>query len=372
MRVRPFSAKGCMRKWAVRVLSKLRSQAYGAPMSNHSSTTISRTLLAILCLVMTAATAGATEWQVARSSGEVWVATPQAQTVSLDAQVVLKPGDKVQTGRNGRVLLVRGAETILIAPNSVVGLPEEQKAGRTTTILQQAGSIVLEVEKRNVEHFEVETPYLAAVVKGTRFSVTVSRLGADVRVLSGSVDVSAFKTGQSALLVAGQVARVASSGSGGLTLGGGGRLGPVQQGAPQKATLERVRVPARGLGPPTLQSGKGERQALSPAGGATHAATVVRIVNPIGLGQLNIPALTKGLARSSSSSRSTSAQKGSAAAPTIWEARAPEGTELGNANANGNGNGGGPGNSNAGGNGSASANASGAASGKGKSKGKGP
>ncbi len=110
------------------------------------------------------------------------------------------------------MLLVRGAETILVAPNTVVGLPEEQKAGRATTILQQAGSIVLEVERQNVEHFEVETPYLAAVVKGTRFAVSVNRYGADVRVLSGRVDVSDFKTGQSALISAGQTARVASHG----------------------------------------------------------------------------------------------------------------------------------------------------------------
>jgi hypothetical protein len=338
-------------------------------MFDHSSI-MSRLLFAILGLVVTAATAGATEWQVARSSGEVWVATPQAQTVSLHGQAVLRPGDKIQTGRNGRVLLVRGAEAILIAPNSVVGLPEEQKAGRATTILQQAGSIVLEVEKRNVEHFEVETPYLAAVVKGTRFSVTVSRLGADVRVLSGSVDVSAFKTGQSALLGAGQVARVAAGGSGGLTLRGNGRLGPVQQGTPRKATLERVRVPARGLGPPTLQSAKGERQVLSPAGGGT----VVRIANPIGVGQLNIPALTKGLARSTSSARSTSRQKGAVVAPTIWDARDSGGTDVGIANGNGGGNGnfnaGGNGNSNAGGNGNGNAYANGIANGKGKAKGK--
>ena len=86
----------------------------------------------------------------------------------------MKPGDTIRTGRNGRVLLVRGEETILISPNSVIGLPTEKKDGLATTILQQAGSILLEVEKRNVKHFEVETPYLAAVVKGTQFRVSVN------------------------------------------------------------------------------------------------------------------------------------------------------------------------------------------------------
>ena len=114
-------------------------------------------------------------WSVGKSSGEVWVITTGAQHASLTQEEVLKPGDTIRTGRSGRVLLVRGKESILIAPNSVIGVPAEKKEGMSTTILQQAGSILLEVEKRDVQHFEVETPYLAAVVKGTQFSVTESR-----------------------------------------------------------------------------------------------------------------------------------------------------------------------------------------------------
>jgi hypothetical protein len=39
------------------------------------------------------------------------------------------------------VLLVRGEETILVAPNSVIGLPLEKKDRQSTTIVQQAGSV---------------------------------------------------------------------------------------------------------------------------------------------------------------------------------------------------------------------------------------
>ena len=53
--------------------------------------------------------------------------------------------------------------------------PGAKKSELSTTIIQQAGSILLEVEKRNVKHFQVETPYLAAVVKGTQFRVTVGQ-----------------------------------------------------------------------------------------------------------------------------------------------------------------------------------------------------
>jgi FecR protein len=73
------------------------------------------------------------------------------------------------------VLLVRGEETILISPNSVIGMPAAPKDGLSTTIIQQAGEILLEVEKRNVKHFEIETPFFAAVVKGTQFRVSVDK-----------------------------------------------------------------------------------------------------------------------------------------------------------------------------------------------------
>jgi hypothetical protein len=105
-------------------------------------------------------------WSVGKSSGEVWITNGDVQQASLKPEDNLKPGDIIRTGRNGRVLLLRGEESILIAPNSVIGLPAEQKEELSTTIVQRAGSILLEVEKRNVKHFEVETPYLAAVVKG--------------------------------------------------------------------------------------------------------------------------------------------------------------------------------------------------------------
>src|SRR6201993_210996 len=122
-------------------------------------------------------------WSVSKSSGEVWVTTTGAAQVSLKQEEALKPGDTIRTGRNGRVLLVRGEETILISPNSVIGVPAEKKEGLSTTIIQQAGSILLEVEKRNVKHFEVETPYLAAVVKGTQFRVTVNKDDSRVEVM---------------------------------------------------------------------------------------------------------------------------------------------------------------------------------------------
>src|SRR6476620_4452498 len=192
-----------------------------------------RCAFAAALILGTASAASAADdgvWSVGKATGEVWVATSGAQQVSLTQEGTLRAGDTIRTGRNGRVLLVRGEESILISPNSVVGLPAEKKEGLSTTIIQQAGSILLEVEKRNVKHFEVETPYLAAVVKGTQFRVSVNQRGSKVEVLRGQVEVQDFKTGQHAMVLPGQSAQVSAQGAGGLTLGGSGTLSPVEQG----------------------------------------------------------------------------------------------------------------------------------------------
>lgn len=272
-------------------------------------------LMAALILGTAAGASAADDgvWSVSKSSGEVWLATSGAQQVSLNQEEILKPGDTIRTGRNGRVLLVRGEETILISPNSVVGLPAEKKEGLSTTIIQRAGSILLEVEKRNVKHFEVETPYLAAVVKGTHFSVTVGAGSTKVGVLRGQVEVSDFRTGQVAQVMPGQVATAFEHGAPGLRLDGPGTLNPIEQGKPRASTIERVPVPKSGLSAPrnaadghTIHAlgpiDKGTKTAGTPAplrqavGAHAPKAGVVRISNSLGEVKLNFHKVTHGLA----------------------------------------------------------------------------
>src|SRR5215471_7884133 len=189
-------------------------------------------------------------WRVSKSSGTVWVIASGAQQASLSDETALKPGDAIRTGPNGRVLLVRGEETLLVAPNSVIALPTEQKDGLSTTILEQAGSVLIQAEKRNTKHFQVETPYLAAVVKGTQFRVSVDGRGARVNVLGGQVEVSDFKSGQYALVLPGQSANVAAQGANGLSLRGNGVLGPIQQGQPRTRPVQPLTAPKGGFAAP--------------------------------------------------------------------------------------------------------------------------
>jgi FecR protein len=257
---------------------------------------ISRAITAAFALVVASSAFAADEgtWSVRKSSGEVWMGASGVQQASVKTDEVLNPGDTIRTGRNGRVLLVRGEESILIAPNSVVGLPAEKKEGLSTTIKQQAGSILLDVEKKNVKHFEVETPYLAAVVKGTQFRVTVTASGATVDVVRGQVEVSDFKSGQIAQVMPGQHATAFSHGNAGLSLGGSGMLQPIQHGQPRASSFDRVPVPKNGFSPNKPGSAS-VQQHRHVASGPRHG--VVRLSSSLGEVKLNVHRATHGLAR---------------------------------------------------------------------------
>jgi FecR-like protein len=190
-------------------------------------------------------------WHVSNAFGNVWVTVGGVQQASLAHARILKPGDSIRTGQNGRALLVRGEEYILISPNSAIEIPRETKQGILTTIIQRAGSIVLEVEKRNVKHFEVETPLLAALVKGTRFRVTVEKNNSYVDVLRGQVEVSDLKSGQHALVQPGQTGKVLAQRLG-LSLSGSGTLSAIEQGTPR-----------RSLADPAPETNKQERRAAA-------------------------------------------------------------------------------------------------------------
>ena len=272
-------------------------------------------------------------WHVAKTSGEVWVTGTGVQAVSLTDQTELKSGESIRTGKNGRVLLTRGSETLLLAPNSAIALPQEAKDGMTTTIEQAAGSILLDVEHRDVQHFEVVTPFLAAVVKGTQFRVTVNERGGKVEVTRGQVQVADFKSGQFALVLPGQTAGVVAKGNSGLTLSGSGTFNPVQQGQPRASDIKLIR-PEHGSLPPPKDSGKdsgspkalrlinakadGPHSAAAPhhavlvdsaRANVTHASGL-RIAAPLGEVHVNFQKVTNGLVHDTSSHTAKNGQQG--------------------------------------------------------------
>ena len=290
----------------------------------------------ILATAPAALAAEGGDWIVGKSSGEVWLTGTGVQQASLKQDDFLRPGDTVRTGRTGRVLLKRGEETILISPNSVVGVPAQKKEGLSTTIVQQAGSILLEVEKRNVQHFEVETPYLAAVVKGTQFRVTIDAGKTSVDVIRGQVQVADFKTGQIAQVMAGQHATAFADGKNGLSLGGAGTFSPIEQGTPRAPSIERVPVQRAGLSAPRSAANGQSAQSSRHAGAHLARHGVTRISSAIGEVRLNVHRVTHGLARDKSAAHGGT--RNAANRDTVWgSSGSGENSAVAN-NGQGNGN----------------------------------
>lgn len=337
----------------------LSAQKMGRHMFNAFKSAVASSLILASLLCAPAVRADERAWRVEKSTGDVWMSHGTAQQVSLGAETDLTAGDNIRTGRNGRVLLVRGQERILVSPNSAIGIPTN--TGQfPTTISQQAGSILLEVEKKNVQHFEVETPYLAAVVKGTQFRVSVDRRGAKVDVLRGRVQVSDFKSGQTALVMPGQAAKVGAHGQGGLFLSGKGQLNPIERGAPRTPSVQALVLP---------KADRANRAFAKETAIQKTANGDVRIGSALGELKLDIHKATNGLAHSSSDRFSASAKdrahglKGSIDAANGVANSSSAGAEGSNAAANGSAGSGafasGNGNSTAGGNGNSGGNGNG-------------
>jgi hypothetical protein len=96
----------------------------------------------------------------------------------------------VTTGADGNAVLVRGREFVTVRRNSQIRIPAGGEERSIIQIVQDWGSALFDIGKQPDPHFGVKTEYLAAVVKGTMFTVTVARDGASMQVLEGAVEVS--------------------------------------------------------------------------------------------------------------------------------------------------------------------------------------
>src|ERR671912_655941 len=129
-------------------------------------------------------------WIVSQRSGDVRVVHRGLQPASVKANTSLSPGDVVMTGATGRATLARGADYIVVAPRSELRLPAEAQPGGFTRIVQRLGTMLFKVKHTGVPHFAVDTPMLAAVVKGTSFTIVVDKDRTAVQVTDGVVEVS--------------------------------------------------------------------------------------------------------------------------------------------------------------------------------------
>ncbi|MFL6849290.1 MAG: FecR domain-containing protein, partial [Sphingomicrobium sp.] len=114
------------------------------------------------------------------------------------------PGDTMVTGPTGRATLVRGADYIVVAPRSEMQVPSAPQQSGFTRVIQNLGTLLFKVQHTGIPHFAVDTPMLAAVVKGTTFTVVVDHDRSAVQVIQGIVQVSAIDGGMSRMVEGGR------------------------------------------------------------------------------------------------------------------------------------------------------------------------
>ncbi len=178
-------------------------------------------------------------WSVERVSGRVMVQTRTGETFAVKRGMTVRKGWKIKTG-GGRVVIKRGEETFVVSPNSVVTLEPKGVLIKRMVVYQDRGQVDVDVKRRWYRHFKVETPFLAAVVKGTQFRVKVGNRTASVNVGRGVVGVHDFASGDRADVGAGQAAATNPSRRVGLSVSGKNK--PAVRSGPKRAPSFETRV----------------------------------------------------------------------------------------------------------------------------------
>lgn len=171
---------------------------------------LSSYLLAVLAgslIAATAASADEEKWTVSEVAGVAQVAAPMAAAHALHTGDALQPGATLTTGADGKVAFTDGKTVVTMAANSRLTMPTDT-SDVMTRFSQDLGSVFFKVEKRPMQHFEVKTLLVAAVVKGTQFTVTASATEHAVDVTEGLVEVVAMNGGQKEMVPAGRSAHV--------------------------------------------------------------------------------------------------------------------------------------------------------------------
>jgi hypothetical protein len=145
-------------------------------------------------------------WRVIELKGEARSRVPGTAFQSLSVGDEVPIGNEVVTGRNSELVLERAKDHMTLSSATWVRLAPPQPGGLLDRFIQSIGTILYDVEPRQDRSFGVEAPYVAAVVKGTRFIVTAGVRQSSVRVERGKVLVTAADGKGSALVEAGGTA----------------------------------------------------------------------------------------------------------------------------------------------------------------------
>lgn len=220
--------------------------------------------IVLALLSLTSISASADDWTVTRLRGTVlelaggkWESLGRGDTVS---------DDRLVRSLNGRATLVRGQEKIELSADTIIQIND--RAGQQyTVVVNHQGTVGIEAEVRNVEHFSVVTPHLAAVVKGTIFSVSTSKSGSTLNVARGEVLMRDTAFDQTMSVAAGQSVSTGSD----------------------PAQVVRSTAPAAVVSPPPAQAVY-ESLTSSPSDQASSSASAAPLPPPVAIVPPGVPA----------------------------------------------------------------------------------
>ncbi|HEX8532987.1 MAG TPA: FecR domain-containing protein [Allosphingosinicella sp.] len=167
-------------------------------------------LAPLLLAIGTGASAQSPGWKVSEVSGDVRL-VENGRTRAATRGALLASGSTIATGTNARAVIVRGEEFVVISPRTQLRVPAVQSQNAIMQLIEDFGTAVFKIQKKSTPHFGVQTPYLAAVVKGTTFTVSVGPEGSSVQVTEGAVEVSTLDGGAKDLVRPGTIAQVGAS-----------------------------------------------------------------------------------------------------------------------------------------------------------------
>ena len=164
----------------------------------------------LLSIASLAAAAEPAMWSVSEASGDV-ILVDHGRTLDVAPGATLSGGSAIRTGVNGRVVLARGGERVVISPRSQLKVagPTESRGG-LIQMIAESGTALFRMERRP-RRFGVQTPYLTALAHATTFAVTLGADGASVQPMTGAVEVSTIDGGATETIRPGALASVGAS-----------------------------------------------------------------------------------------------------------------------------------------------------------------
>ncbi len=208
----------------------------------------------------------ADDWQAIKLRGAVFTLVDNAWVQLVRGDVVTDERI-IRTAPNGRVQFRRDKETIDLGPDTQIRIFDRD--GQQFTVVQEHfGEVAVEVERREVQHFVVQTRYLAAVVKGTRFTVKADENQTSVKVNRGQVEVRDVAHGLMVDVTPGQSASVGSTEV--LSVSGSGTYAPIVKfsGKPLAANVTAFET----AGPGEVNGNVGDNSSGNNAGGNSNGA----------------------------------------------------------------------------------------------------